>query len=206
MDTDQVVESQIDHGRSLLEQLVAGGFDVSAAAWVKTADDEEWNLYVVSKVVAEQGPAPAYGAAGAVIQQIPDAWASNARLKLVAPDTPVGRHLLNLRREYGSAPVRMRLMRLGDIAALEVFLYPPVPRQTAEHPALTPREVIQKVVGLMGRTGSLPPSRVILLDGTSFTGMPFGLELNGKQMNVKFVLEGTASPRSYPVEVIRSIE
>jgi hypothetical protein len=45
-----------------------------------------------------------------------------------------------------------------------------------------------------------------LRDGTSFLGLPFGLELNSGKMVVKFAVDGPEPPRVYSAEEIRSIE
>ena len=71
---------------------------------------------------------------------------------------------------------------------------------------MTPQEVVQKVVGMMSRTGHVRPSRVTLRDGTTFLGVPFGLELSGGNMHVKFAVDGPEPPRAYSVEAIRAIE
>jgi hypothetical protein len=208
MDTGPLVESRIDDGRYLLEKLAASGFDVSAAAWVKTADDEEWNLYIVSRTVAEQGLASAYGAARAALGQIPDPWVSTSDLKLVRPDSPFGQRLLEIQKPYSDrTPARLRSVRVGDVAALEVYLYPPVTQAPPAQQPLTPQEVFQKVVELMARTGQVPPpSRVTLRDGTTFLGVPFGLELSSGKRLVKFAVGRFEPPRVYSVEEIRAIE
>ena len=207
MATRPLVESRIDDGRYLLEKLAASGFDVSAAAWVKTADDGEWNLFVVSRTVEEQGLAPAYRTSGAVLGQIADPWASTSDLKLIRPDAPAGRHLLELQRRHGGrTPVRLQSVRLGDVAALEVYLYPSLVPTPAGQQPLTSQEVIQKIVELMGRTGQVKPSRVVLKDGATFVGVPFGIELSGGKTYVKFAVDGPNPPLAYPAEAIRAIE
>jgi len=207
MDAGTLVEERIDSGRFLLERLATSGFDVTAAAWVKTADDEQWNLYVVSREVDARGLTQAYRAASEFLQHFSSPWASPSALRLVSPDTPVGRHLIDLQRRHeGHGMVHLQSLRLGDVAALEVDLYPPLAPPTGGQQPLTPQEVVQKVVGLMARTGSLRPSQVTLRDGTSFLGQPFGLELSGREMHVKFVVDGPEPTRVYPVEAIRAIE
>jgi hypothetical protein len=180
---------------------------VTAAAWVKTADDEQWNLYVVSREVADRGVSEAYRMAGEILRHISSVWAPPSAVRLVSPDTPVGRHLIELQRHHdGHGVVHLQFLRLGDVAALEADLYPPLAPPVAGQQPLSPQEVVQKVVGLMGRTGSMRPSQVTLRDGTSFVGLPFGLELSGREMHVKFVVDGPEPTRVYPVEAIRAIE
>ena len=118
------------------------------------------------------------------------------------------RRLLELKEHYAAhqSPVHLELLRIGDVAALEVYLYPQVAAAPPGQQPLTPQEVIQKVVALMGRTGHVPPSRVTLRDGTTFLGVPFGLERSTGAMHVKFAVEGLEPPRVCPVEAIQMIE
>ena len=51
MDTELLVENRIDDGQRLLIELVRDGFDVSAAAWLKTSEEGLWFLYIGSKSV-----------------------------------------------------------------------------------------------------------------------------------------------------------
>jgi hypothetical protein len=208
MDTGPLVKSRIDGGRYSLERLVASGFDVSAAAWVKTAADEKWNLCVVSKTVEEKGLVNAYRTSREVLHQVPDPWVTTSELRLIRPDTPVGRHLLELHKRYEEVrtPVHLQTLRLGDVAALEVYLYPSVTPPPPGQQPLTPQEVVQKVVGLMGQTGAVAPARVTLQDGTTFLGVPVGVEMSGGRMHVKFAVDGPESSRLYPAEAIRAIE
>jgi hypothetical protein len=208
MDTGSLVENRIADGRYLLEKLGGAGFDVSAAAWVQTANDEKWGLYVVSKAVDELGLSAAYGATRTILGQARDPRIPRESLHLVYPDSPLGRELVERQRRYRDYPdpVHLVLLRLGNLAALEAYLYPPKALEPSSQQPLTPQEVAQKVVELMGRTGQVRPSRVTLRDGTTFLGVPFGLELNGGTLVVKFVVEGPESPRAYPAETIKTIE
>jgi hypothetical protein len=45
MDTELLVESQVDDGRRLVNQVVSDGTEVSAAFWVKTSEEGLWHLY-----------------------------------------------------------------------------------------------------------------------------------------------------------------
>jgi hypothetical protein len=122
MDTGTLDNNRIAQGHYLLEKLVASGFDVSAAAWVKKPADEEWHLYVVSRTVDQQGPSAAHGVSSAVRRQIPDAWASTIDLRLIYPGIPAGQHLCELQKHHeGHLPVHLPIMRLGNETVLEVY-------------------------------------------------------------------------------------
>jgi hypothetical protein len=125
MVTGPLVESFLDDGARVLEKLRASGFDVSAAAWVQTTD-EKWSLYVVSKTVDEQGVIAAYGASSAALGKVSDERAAASKLTLVRLDTRFGRSLVEIQRRYcGLPPVHFQLLRIGDVTALEAYVYPP---------------------------------------------------------------------------------
>ena len=42
MDTELLVDSQIEDGKLFVEQLIQDGFDVSVALWVKPSDEGLW--------------------------------------------------------------------------------------------------------------------------------------------------------------------
>src|SRR5215213_248886 len=49
VDKAVLVTTGIRAGQQLLEELVKGGFDVSAAAWLRSTDLDQWCLHVTSK-------------------------------------------------------------------------------------------------------------------------------------------------------------
>jgi hypothetical protein len=60
MDTDTLVESQIEDGQKFLARLTEEGFKVTAACWVKPSEDEGWTLYIATPMVDERGPIETY--------------------------------------------------------------------------------------------------------------------------------------------------
>ena len=207
MDTRPLVESRIKEGQHLLEKLVEADFDVSAAAWVQNPSTEKWKLYIVTKAEDQRGLSAARRRAIDILRRVEPFWNADTNLRLSLPDSPFGRHVLDLIEQYpGQLPIRSRWGGLGDVSALESFLYPPIAKTPPDQQPSRPGEVVQKVVGLMSRTGAMRPSHVALRDGTSFLGVPFGLELGGGGMQVKFAVEGLQPPRVCPVEAIQIID
>jgi hypothetical protein len=74
MDTESLVESQIDDGQRFLTRLIESQFDVTAACWVKTSEDDLWSLWICSKSVAEKGLAVAYREAYSILQNKESQW------------------------------------------------------------------------------------------------------------------------------------
>jgi hypothetical protein len=130
MDTDTLVESRIEDGQRLLSRLAASGFDVTAASWVKTGDDGRWSLYIASRAVDERGLAAAYSEAYGVLQSMDDSELSMFEVKLLSPQSPVARDVLEFQRRHpGRMPTRTRQPQLGNLAIEEAYIYPPPVQQ-----------------------------------------------------------------------------
>ena len=75
MDTKLLVVKQIDDGERIIDQLMSDGFEVTAASWVKTAEEGLWDLYIASPLVEANRPGEAYRTLYASISKIPGlAW------------------------------------------------------------------------------------------------------------------------------------
>ena len=74
MDQDTVVSEQTESGRRLIEALAAEGFAIQLAFWMKRTDEEDWNLYLASPAIDEQGWAGAYRFVHRVMRNMPDLW------------------------------------------------------------------------------------------------------------------------------------
>ncbi len=124
MDTDILVKNQIDDGQRLLAHLVHNHFDVAGACWAKTSDEERWFLYIASKVVDEQGLSAAYRDAYGVLQAMETSWVSMFEVKLVSPNDPIAKDILEVQRFCtGGNPTRIRTPRLGNVAVEDVYVY-----------------------------------------------------------------------------------
>lgn len=125
MDQALLVDQRIADGQELVDLLAAAGFDVTAAAWVKPGEEDGWLLYIVSKVVDEQGMSAAYRGVHPVLRQTHVPWASLTELKLVGLSDPVAIDILDINRKYPRrGPMRSRTQRLGGMAVAEAILYP----------------------------------------------------------------------------------
>jgi hypothetical protein len=123
-----LVESQIDDGLNLIEQLARDGFEVSAAGWVKQYE-ADWFLYIVSPVVDADGIAKAYRRVQTALRGMPEPfWVDPFDVKLIGPGDRLARAMVDVQSRYpGKTPIRTG-GRLGDSFIEEAYLYPkPVP-------------------------------------------------------------------------------
>jgi hypothetical protein len=125
MDQVLLVEQQIDDGQELIDLLLSVGFDVSAAAWVKSSDEDRWLLYLVSKEVDDRGLSAAFRALHPVLGKLHSSWVSLTDLKLVGPTSPVAADIREINRKYlGRSPTRTREPQLGGMPIDEAYVYP----------------------------------------------------------------------------------
>jgi hypothetical protein len=128
VDTVTLVENQIDDGERLVEQFVADGGSVTAAFWVKTAEEGQWFLYIATDAVDRDGPAAAYRAVYASLQKLPDLWVGMSEITLVGRDNPITKSVLTLLTRHPSRlPARFGRETLGNVSAEEVYIYPRKP-------------------------------------------------------------------------------
>jgi len=131
MATELLVENQIDDGKRIVDQLISDGFEVTAAFWVKTAEEGLWHLYIASPLVKAEKPGEAYPALYASLSKIPGLWAQLAGIKLVKSTNPVARGAKEILDRYPARiPTRYRRPQLGGLAIEEAYIYPsPAPKE-----------------------------------------------------------------------------
>ena len=71
MDSDALVEEQIEDGRKLIGLLKLKGIDVTAAAWVKSGERDTWSLYIATEEVDKNGSLAAYHKILGVLRSMP---------------------------------------------------------------------------------------------------------------------------------------
>ena len=125
MDTELLVESQIDDGQRLIEQLDRDGFEVRAAFWVKTSEEGLWHLYIASPSVDEAKQGEAYRKVYASLSRIPDSWISPSDIKLINDANLISQDIVAVRNRHPArTPIRYRGKRIGNISIIEVYIYP----------------------------------------------------------------------------------
>jgi hypothetical protein len=202
MVTNLLVDNLLEDGRTLIAALVRDGLEIEVAFWVRRSERGSWHLYIASPQFAPEKrgdfPLKIYNQ----LRRIPNSSIDFGQVRLIPDSEPVARAALALRDRSNQRRVaRCGEGQLGDLPIEEGYIYP---RITA---ALTQDEVIQTVVGLMHRTGSLQPSKVTLRDGSVLQGIPVGLEMsNTGGVAVSLQDATTNSKQSVLADAVTNIE
>jgi hypothetical protein len=136
MDTAVLVDDKIDAGRKLLQRLDERGFDVAAACWVKSTEDDTWSMYIVSRAVDDGSQTAAYRQVFTEAFAVPGGRLSMFDVKLVGTKEPIGIDILKYQKNFsGMRPTRFWPGRLGSHSVDEAYLYPSPLPESVEGPA-----------------------------------------------------------------------
>ncbi len=207
MDQSTLVGDQIDEGRRFVERFAADGNQVQAAFWVKTAEDGNWFLYVVTELVERAGPAVAYRAVHAALRKLGEAGVPSSQIKVIGPNNLIAKDVLSvMARHPGRLATQSAARTLGSMAVDQCYIYPSRFFSFTQGNPMTTEEIGGEILRLMNRVGSVQPSRIALKDGTAFNGVPFAVELGTqKAMVARFLADGEAVPRVVRLDEIASI-
>jgi hypothetical protein len=126
MDSDALVEEQIEIGRKLLGLLKLKGIDVTAAAWVKAGERDTWSLYIATEEVDRNGKTDAYLEIRSTLRSMPEAHIPMLDVKVIGVSHPLAKDIQKLLGEpTASIPVRYRGSLLGGMVVDGVYIYPP---------------------------------------------------------------------------------
>ena len=209
MDTNALVEFQIDAGQRLIVQLIRDGFRIETAFWAKTEEEGIWFLYIASPLVEEKGLAGSYRVLQSSHQRLQGIPLSLSDIKLIGKDNPITRDVLAfLARSPAAIATRIGGGRLGGVSIDEAYVYPAYFFSPPGSGPMTQDEVLLELFRLMNRgTGSVPASKVTLTDGSAFTGVPFSIQsASHRPLIIQFVAEGEFSPRVLGIDEIASIQ
>jgi hypothetical protein len=128
MDQTTLVDEQIANGKRLRERFAEAGFPLAALAWVRETERWNWQLYVVSPVVEDQGIHLAYRRIRELIQQTPQPLQLGPfDVMAVGPHEPLGEALVDLQRQHpGQSYFHFGGSQLNGVEVEAVYLYPPV--------------------------------------------------------------------------------
>lgn len=128
MDRGTLVDSQIEDGLRLAEELVRSDFRMTSIFWVKASEDGQWYLYVASPLVDAEKLTEAYRRVHEVLQQMPQPfWIGPFDIKLIGSKSPLAEAAQELQsRRYGSIPVHRIGSKLGGLSIDGAYLYPPI--------------------------------------------------------------------------------
>ena len=124
MDTQTLVDDQIMAGQKFITLLARNNFDVLAACWVRTSDEESLYLYIASQEVNEKGLADAYREAYRILQKLDAPWIEPSQIRLVRSDDPLVADVQKTQCLLTDAyPTISHRAQLGDISTQEVYIY-----------------------------------------------------------------------------------
>ena len=208
MDSDELVEFQVDAGRRIIAQLVRDRFDTIAAFWVKTAEDGSWFLYFATPIVEQQGLAFAYSVLQTSLQRLPGIPLSLSEIKLVGADNPITKDVLTiLDRNPGRLATRYGGKKLGGMTIESAYIYPRQYHVGHDIRPMAEADVLHEIFELMKRgPGDLFPASITLRDGHSFEGIPFSIQMDSQRsVVVQFVVDSEPVPHVVNFDDIVSI-
>jgi hypothetical protein len=126
MDPSPLVTDEIDAGAEFLQRLHASR-PVTAACWLREADDEERYLYAAIDGLTVDNSGAAYVEVLRIANAMKDHYIDPFRVKLIGPDHPVAQAVRDVYLRYpGRIPTRFPGRVFAGGTAAEVYIYPPV--------------------------------------------------------------------------------
>src|SRR5207249_9433931 len=118
MDTDTLVESRIDDGQKLVDELLRRGFDVAAAFWFKATVNEKWYFYIVSPLADSVGIMEAYRRLHPLVRAMPQPFGIDPlKITLIGPSDAIAQDVLAIQRRAPRAyGIRWGGKQLGDVS------------------------------------------------------------------------------------------
>ncbi len=89
MDTISLVETQIEDGQKLLDQLTEEEFALSLACWVNPVRDDRWSLLIATPSVDQKGLLAAYHKVFATLRTLGEVSVMDSEIKLAGHNKPV---------------------------------------------------------------------------------------------------------------------
>jgi hypothetical protein len=201
MDTELLVDQRIEDGRELLVNLVARGFEISVAFWIRTSEEDLWFLYIASPEVGRIPIGDAYREAYTALSRSTNTSITISNIKLISSDNPVAVDALAVsNRFHALVPIAYNGTRMGHLAIEEALIYPPVRLEMDRD------QVLRTVTQLMNRTGILQPSLVTLRNGSSLRAIPVGVQVRQPgQIDVVLQNVASGSNETHPIDNIANI-
>ncbi len=205
MDQVALVEEQIADGRRFVERFAADGNTVQAAFWVKTAEEGDWFLYVVTDIYDSDGPAAAYRSVHRSLGRLNNSWVSSSEIKVIGPRNPIAKDAIAVMARFaGRWATWYGGKSLGSMLVEQTYLYPSHIFTFSQANPMTTEDISRKLIESMNRGGVR--HHVGLKDGTSFEGSPISLDIGPtRSVEVSFIEDGAAAPRVIRLDEIDSI-
>jgi hypothetical protein len=116
MAAELLVDSRIEDGDRIVDQLIRDNFEVTVAFWVKSAEYAPWRLYIASPRVEAERSGQAYPALYASLSTIPNSSVQLSEIRLVNDADPIAQDVIDLRLQYpGMMPTNVLSAHLRRI-------------------------------------------------------------------------------------------
>lgn len=124
MALETLVTAAIDSGQLLIDKLRQRQFEVTAAFWVKPADEESWFLYIASPVVDRDGLSMAFRTVYRTLSEVPNSWDFTSEIRLIGSSNPITSAVLSA-QAHVLGPLSMRYggRQLGTMLIDEAYIY-----------------------------------------------------------------------------------
>jgi hypothetical protein len=130
MDQTVLVNKKYEDGQALVNRLPQEGIPVTSAFWMKTSEQGQYYLYIVSPVAHGAEKRAAYTKVAAAMRKMPQPfWVGPFDVKLVTPESSVGQAVIQ-QTQFGLAFPANAAEALSATGAVVEGFYP-YPPQTA---------------------------------------------------------------------------
>jgi hypothetical protein len=127
MDTDTLVEHQLDDGQKLVAELSQRGFDATAALSMQPSENGKWYFYMVSPIVDAEGISNAHRKLQPLVRAMPQPFSIDPlKIRLIGPSHRIAQDVLTIlgrARGTGVGPIRWRGTLLGGVSIEGAYLY-----------------------------------------------------------------------------------
>ena len=128
MDTNILVNDVIEEDRRIVEQLPQDGFEVTAAFWLKNAEDGQWYFYIASPSAESERLSEAYSRLLTLIRRTPQPhWIDALEVRLIGPSNLIAKDVLAIHSRApvpNGSPIRWGGTVLGNVSIEDAYLYP----------------------------------------------------------------------------------
>lgn len=127
MGQDVLVIGYEEDGRALIDRVRATGFPIVTAFWAKLSERSDWNLFLVSPFVDENGAVDAYNIIHPIMQQHPEVAIDWQDVRVIGARYGMATDVAAIQKAKPFArPIRVRGGTLGGRDLDEAYIYPPL--------------------------------------------------------------------------------
>jgi len=139
MDQIILVDSQLDDGRILIDELSQRGFEIAAAFWITENDENLWHLYLASPLGEQLGGREARMLLETKRREIPELRVEDSTVRLIGASDRRVKEIIELRDRYSTRfPIPLYPSKLGGSWIDRGYIYPVLTSATRATPPAMP--------------------------------------------------------------------